>query len=88
MSWQKEVAVKDLDPAKNYFFASKHEHPPGHFGYNYYSRDKRGKKYWSTKPGIAMHCIPDEKFLKALAESPNHVALEIPADHSKRWSRR
>jgi len=86
-SWIKEVPIDQLVEGKAYFLAKKWETHMG-FSYLFHSRLLSGKEQLSCKPGIAIHCIANDKLRKILIERPNYVAIEIPADADKRWKAR
>lgn len=86
-SWQKEVLLSEAKEGNSYFVAKK-------IGTEYYylsrtKQDRRnGTNSWSVKPGIAMHCIFNEKVRSALLADDGLVLLEIPNDHATRWKAR
>lgn len=85
--WVKQVPVNELVDDQHYFFARAWE-SMGSTSYSFWSRGLNGKPMWSVKPGIAMHIKCDEKFRKALADTPGAVAVAIPADYATRWKAR
>jgi hypothetical protein len=84
--WIKEIAPDELRPEKSYFIAQK-------FGihgncYAFYSQGLKGKRSFTSKPGIALRYAGGDELRAILEKHPELVFLEVPADADKRWRAR
>jgi hypothetical protein len=81
------VSVAETKPDQLYFIARGR---PGRF--MFYSRYLSGKCAWSVKPGIAIQAYGGEQLVKTFEKNKANgielVAVEVPADASKRWRAR
>lgn len=91
-SWIKEVPVAEIVEAKTYFIARKwipgNSHTPS---YLFHSRLLNGKSDWTSKPGIGIHYVGGAALMEELLKDRGEVvlvAIEVPADASKRWKAR
>ncbi len=87
-SWIKEVPLAQLQDGQTYFLAKKWESGCAGTSYVFHSQLLNGKVQWSSKPGIAIRCVANEKLRAILAERADCVAIEIPADADKRGKAR
>lgn len=87
-SWIKEVTLEQLQEGRAYFLAKKWESECAGTSYMFHSRLLNGKVQWSSKPGIAVRCVANEKLREILTEHADLVAIEIPADADSRWKAR
>ena len=87
-SWIKEVSLAQLQEGQTYFLAKKWESKCAGTSYMFHSRLLNGKAQWSSKPGIAVRCVANDKLREILTEHADYVAVEIPVDADKRWKAR
>ena len=89
MSWQKIVPIEDLVDGTAYYLAKPFGVMNGTvIQWIYWSLPKNGKKGWSTKPGIAISVVCNDKLRQHLAQNSDLHAIEIPKDSDKKWKRR
>jgi hypothetical protein len=86
-NWIKVVPAVELDPSKAYFLG-RHDGDEFVGAWRFYSQDMKGRLCMTTKPGLAVRIVGNEKLAGILAERPEFVAIEVPADADKRWKRR
>lgn len=87
MNWIKEIPTKSLIEGEVCFLA-KRIVGANSTSYLFHGRDLSGKLLWTQKPGLAIKALVDSKFLKILADDKSLVAIKIPADADKRWTKR
>lgn len=83
--WAVRVDAADLVDGKTYFLCR--VVGIGHF--QLLCKRNNGQQIWGVKPGMAIHAICDGGFRAAVMRSQLHerFAVEIPADHDRRWRR-
>jgi len=84
-TWIKIIPVEETLESKEYFIGRECRDYC-----DFYCRNKAGKNVWAGKPGIALHFAGGPKMVSDFTKNPhvNLVAIEIPADADRRWSRR
>lgn len=85
-SWIKPVEHVDVRDGALYFIGIRPRTDRAQW--YFYARNSRGKVCSSTKPGMALRYVGSQKMRDVLAEKPDLVAIEVPADADKRWSRK
>ena len=85
--WQPiELTAGDIQEDKDYFLVMLKLTPSSPRLYLAFGLD--GKQMWSQKPGIAAHVAGDDKLRKILRNDGTLRAIEVPADHARRWRAR
>ena len=84
-SWIKIIPVEETTEAGTYFIGRRDAS-----GCDFYSRDKRGRTCFTSKPGLAIRYAGGPGLVRDFARNPGIrlVAIEVPSDSNKRWKRR
>lgn len=85
--WQPvELTAADIKEDRDYFLVMLKLTPASPRLYLAFGLD--GKQKWSQKPGIAAHVVGDDKLRNILRNDGTLRAIEVPADHVRRWRAR
>lgn len=85
-AWAQEVEAASIEEGREYFIALRKRSEMA--SYQFWSKGLNGKLGWSGKPGIAVRAVGNDKLRETLTGRPDCIAIPVPADADRRWTRR